>query len=337
MGSGHSAYRGDPARQNRVVLNFRTSAFDRDFDRRFGIGGFYHLRPRRPVWDVFERFHVWCLPYFLPMAFSPAHRLLARMGSTSIYKRVWRYWYPLMTRGLGADKIAFLNWAYEEDPPIDLTLEVSDEPNRDHINMYHRTATHVELSGKRVLEVSCGHGGGASYLTRTLHPASYTGLDLNRAGIKLCQRRHNLPGLDFVRGDAENLPFEDESFDVVLNVEASHCYPHFSRFLAEVVRVLRPGGYLLYTDLRPSNEIAEWEADLAGSPLRQLSQREINAEVVRGIEKNSHTSRVLVDRNLPAFLRFADRAVGRQLSRYLEGGELSYRMYCFTKDFAASR
>ncbi len=75
MGSGHSAYRGDPARQNRVVLNFRTSAFDRDFDRRFGIGGFYHLRPRRPVWDVFERFHVWCLPYFLPMAFSPAHRL----------------------------------------------------------------------------------------------------------------------------------------------------------------------------------------------------------------------------------------------------------------------
>ncbi|WP_373155955.1 class I SAM-dependent methyltransferase, partial [Mycobacterium marinum] len=149
--------------------------------------------------------------------------------------------------------------------------------------------------------------------------------------------RHNLPGLDFVRGDAENLPFEDESFDVVLNVEASHCYPHFSRFLAEVVRVLRPGGYLLYTDLRPSNEIAEWEADLAGSPLRQLSQREINAEVVRGIEKNSHTSRVLVDRNLPAFLRFADRAVGRQLSRYLEGGELSYRMYCFTKDFAASR
>lgn len=63
------------------------------------------------------------------MAFSPAHRLLARLGSTSIYKRVWRYWYPLMTRGLGADKIAFLNWAYEEDPPIDLTLEVSDEPN----------------------------------------------------------------------------------------------------------------------------------------------------------------------------------------------------------------
>ena len=186
-----------------------------------------------------------------------------------------------------------------------LPLEASDEPNRAHINLYHRTATQADLSGKRVLEVSCGHGGGASYLMRILQPASYTGLDLNPAGIRFCQKRYNLLGLDFVQGNAEKLPFEDESFDVVLNVEASHCYPHFPRFLAEVVRVLRPGGYFPYADLRPSNEIAEWEAYLADTPLRQLSQKEINAEVLRGIEKNSQKSRDLVDCYLPAFLRFA--------------------------------
>lgn len=118
--------------------------------------------------------------------------------------------------------------------------------------------------------------------------------------------------------------------------EASHCYPHFRRFLAEVVRVLRPGRYFPYADLRPNNEIAAWEADLAATPLRQLSQRQINAEVLRGIGNNSQKSRDLVDRHLPAFLRFAGREFigvqGTQLSRYLEGGELSYRMYCFTKD-----
>lgn len=53
------------------------------------------------------------------MAFSRTHSLLARAGSTSTYKRVWRYWYPLMTRGLGNDEIVFINWAYEEDPPMD--------------------------------------------------------------------------------------------------------------------------------------------------------------------------------------------------------------------------
>ena len=154
-----------------------------------------------------------------------------------------------------------------------LPLAASDEPNRFCIQLYHRTATQVDLSGKRVLEVGCGHGGGASYLMRTLHPASYTGLDLNPAGIAFCRKRHNLPGLDFVQGDAENLPFADESFDAVINIESSHLYPRFPRFLAEVARVLRPGGHFLYADLRPRVCIAEWEAALADAPMRMLSQR----------------------------------------------------------------
>jgi hypothetical protein len=54
----------------------------------------------------------------------------------------------------------------------------------------------------KVLEVSRGHGGGASYLMRTLYPASYAGLDLNTVGIEFCEKRHNLPGLDFVRRKA---------------------------------------------------------------------------------------------------------------------------------------
>ncbi len=81
-----------------------------------------------------------------------------------------------------------------------------------------------------------------------LQPASYTGLDLNPDGISFCRRRHDLPGLEFVQGDAEDLPFPDESFDAVINVESSHLYPHFPVFLTEVARVLRPGGNFLYTD-----------------------------------------------------------------------------------------
>ena len=271
-----------------------------------------------------------------PMASSPHMRLLYRLGSTPAYKKLWKYWYPLLTRGLSENQVLFINWAYEEDPPMALPLEASDEPNRTSIQLYHRTATQADLSGKRVLEVSCGHGGGASYLVRTLRPASYTGLDLNPAGIAFCRKTHNLPGLDFVPGDAENLPFDDQSFDVLLNVEASHCYPRFSRFLAEVARVLRPGGYFLYCDLRPSVRVAEWEADLANAPMRQLSQRVINAEVLRGLEKNSERSQNLVNRNMPAFLRIVGREFagvnGSSLHQGLQNGDVSYRMYCFTKD-----
>ncbi|MGH3969504.1 MAG: class I SAM-dependent methyltransferase, partial [Mycobacterium sp.] len=137
--------------------------------------------------------------------------LVYRIGSTSTYKKIFRHWYPMMTRRLGQqDDVVFLNWGYEEDPPMGLPLDASDEPNRYSIQLYYQTATQADISGKKVLEVSCGHGGGASYLTRSLKPASYTGLDFNAAGIEFCQKRHNLPGLDFVHGDAENLPFGDE-------------------------------------------------------------------------------------------------------------------------------
>ena len=108
--------------------------------------------------------------------------------SPFVLKLVGKYVYPAFTRLLGADELLFLNLGYEEDPPMGLPLAASDEPNRISIQLYYRTATQADLSGKRVLEVSCGHGGGASYLVRTLHPASYTGLDLNPAGIDFCRK-----------------------------------------------------------------------------------------------------------------------------------------------------
>ena len=169
--------------------------------------------------------------------------------------------------------VLFLNLGYEEDPPMALPLSASDEPNRFRIQLYHGTATQVDLiAGKRVLEVSCGHGGGASYIMRTLHPASYTGLDLNPAGIDFCRERHSLPGLGFVQGDAEKLPFDDQSFDAVINVESSHQLPvTFRDSSPKWHACLRPGGHFLYTDSRRATVIAAWEAALADAPMRMLS------------------------------------------------------------------
>lgn len=253
-----------------------------------------------------------------------------------VTKPFQKYFYPLGTRRLRTDDILFLNWGYEEDPPMAVPLAASDEANRFCIQLYHRTATQVDLSGKRILEVGSGHGGGASYLLRTLRPASYTGLDLNPAGIDFCQKRHSLPGLDFVRGDAEDLPFAEQSFDVVINVESSHGYPRFSCFLAEVARVLRPGGYFLYADLRPRYRLAAWEAVLADAPMRMLSHKIINAQILRGMDKNSQHWLDVIDRSFPTFLRGSARDImgvpGSWAYRALQCGDLSYRMYCFAKD-----
>jgi len=262
--------------------------------------------------------------------------LVYRIGSTPLYKKIFKYWYPLVTRRLGQENVVFLNWGYEEDPPMGLPLDESDEPNRYCIQLYHQTATQVDLGGKDVLEVSCGHGGGASYLVRALRPGSYAGLDFNASGIAFCQKQHNLPGLRFVQGDAQNLPFSDQSFDAVLNVEASHIYPNFERFLGEVVRVLRPGGHFLYTDFCNRDNIPGWEAALAEAPMRLVSERVINDEVLRGLHQNSPRSTELINRYLPAFARKFGREFavvdGSWFYRDLERGEIAYRIYCLTKD-----
>ncbi|WP_120309016.1 phthiotriol/phenolphthiotriol dimycocerosates methyltransferase [Mycolicibacterium celeriflavum] len=252
-----------------------------------------------------------------------------------IEQRAQKVLYRAITRRLGNDDVSFLNYGYEEEPPMDLPLSDADEPDRYFIQLYHRTATQGDLRGKHVLEVSCGHGGGASYLMRTLHPVSYTGLDLNPDGIALCRSRHDLAGLEFVHGNAENLPFPDESFDAVINIEAALHYADFSRFLSEVARVLRPGGRFLYADVRGRDGIAAWEAALATAPLRMLSHRVINADVVRGMEKNSQRWQDLIDLRVPRFLRGYVRTNsgvrGSAIYRAYSSGASSYRMYCFVK------
>ncbi|MFN0080830.1 MAG: phthiotriol/phenolphthiotriol dimycocerosates methyltransferase [Prosthecobacter sp.] len=262
--------------------------------------------------------------------------LLERLFSIpSVRKAIWRLWYPFLTRRLRGEAVLFLNYAFETDPPVGLKLDPEDEPNRACIQLYHHVATQVGLRGKDVLEVSCGHGGGASWLTRTLQPANYTGLDLNPTGIAFCQQRHRVSGLSFVQGDAQQLPFPDNSLDAVINVEASHCYPDFPGFLAEVARVLKPGGHFLYADFRFRDGFAEWETAIANASLQIVQTRDIRAEVLRGMECNAARSETLICQRLPKFLHSLGRDFaglpGSRVYEALKSRELSYRSWCFCK------
>ena len=100
--------------------------------------------------------------------------------------------------------------------------------------------------------------------------------------------------------------------------------------------MLRPGGHFLYADFRGFLEYDAWDAALAARPMRMVSKRDINAEVLRGMEKNSPRYLDLVGRHVPAVLqsfgrRFAG-APGTLMYRELQRGRLSYRMYHFIKD-----
>ncbi|SRR6266404_3190161 len=97
-------------------------------------------------------------------------------------------------------------------------------------------------SGLSVLEVGCGMGTDGAQFAQA--GARYTGIDLTQAAIDLARKRFELSGLkgDFRVADAENLDFADDSFDRVYAHGVLHHTPDTTRAVAEIHRVLRPGG-----------------------------------------------------------------------------------------------
>jgi SAM-dependent methyltransferase len=102
----------------------------------------------------------------------------------------------------------------------------------------------AELRDKDVLEIGCGTGVHARLLAEA--GARLTAVDLTPTAVELTKRRLELAGLqaDVREADAESLPFADASFDFVWSWGVIHHSEDTSRVLAEIARVLRPGGRL---------------------------------------------------------------------------------------------
>ena len=104
-----------------------------------------------------------------------------------------------------------------------------------------------------LLDCGCGTGPMISLLYEKDRTKHYVGLDLTPKMIEVAKAK-NLKGVDWVVGDCENLPFNDESFDVIICTNSFHHYPNPQNFFDSVKRVLRPGGRLVlqgYTAPKP--------------------------------------------------------------------------------------
>jgi SAM-dependent methyltransferase len=145
----------------------------------------------------------------------------------------------------------FLNYGYV--PSAARQHAVVDMPehylNRNSVKLVLELIGDCPLKNRRVLDVGCGRGGTLYTMNTFFQPAFMAGLDLSSSAIGFCHVAHRWPGVSFLEGDAERLPFADNSFDVVTNIESSHLYPEVTSFYAEAFRVLAPAGYFLYTDL----------------------------------------------------------------------------------------
>jgi SAM-dependent methyltransferase len=115
--------------------------------------------------------------------------------------------------------------------------------------------TGLLASHRKVLEIGCGMGLILSWLAEHGHDA--IGIDMNPAAVAACK-----DDLTVLEANGEDLPFEDESFEIVMSFDVLEHIPDTDRHLLEVRRVLRPGGwYLFQTPNKWTNipfEILRW-------------------------------------------------------------------------------
>ena len=227
--------------------------------------------------------------------------------SPALKRSLWRWWYQIMAKRYQLPDWKFMNYGYAELNGTELDLQGEPENDRYFIQLYHHVAAAVDLNGKKVLEVGSGRGGGASYVARVMNPSEMVGLDYSANAVKFSNKNNADDNLTFKEGDAENLPFNDDTFDIVLNVESSHCYGNMQQFVNEVNRVLKPGGYFSWADLRSAEEGTKLPNIFNSAGFTTKDERMITPQVLNALDLIHDRKMKMIDDNVPHFVQPAFR------------------------------
>lgn len=239
--------------------------------------------------------------------------------------------YELLAKKIPAEEWQFMNYGYvpnDNEKPFDISLP--PDTQRHSLQMYHYLALKSDVAGKHVLEVGSGRGGGARHIAGALKPLSYVGLDLAQSAVDLANKLHKLPNLQFIQGSAESIPLEDNSIDVVLNVESCHAYGSVDKFLSEVKRVLKPGGYLLLVDFRNVENMELLKSQLNNSGLNLQEEENISRNVINAMEAEDDVKKERIKKLVPEkwrkiFAEFAGVVGSRLHTNLINGTRLYYR------------
>lgn len=201
-------------------------------------------------------------------------------------KRTHRNFYDHVTRQLDTSPFGehahFLNLGYV--PNGDPQWSQVDPPkhcfNRTSVKLVLEVIADCDLADRRVLDVGCGRGGTIRVVSSYFRPRLAVGIDLSRAAVSFGRRMHRFERSRFCQADAERLPFRSGSFDVVINIESSHCYPRIQDFYRDVHRVLAPEGFFLYADILPAVRMCSCHELLSDAGFSFQRERDITDNVI---------------------------------------------------------
>ena len=154
--------------------------------------------------------------------------------------------------------------------------------------------------GERILDVGAGPGFLANEIAEAIgSTGSVCGIDISEPLLEVARSKEgNKYGVDFRYGDATQLPFQDEEFDSVVSTQVLEYVPDVNAALAEIHRVLKPGGRVGLLD-------TDWDSIVWHSPDKQKMNR-----ILRAWE--DHAADPFLPRTLARKLHAAGFSVERQ-------------------------
>ncbi|MEX2597751.1 MAG: class I SAM-dependent methyltransferase [Salibacteraceae bacterium] len=206
----------------------------------------------------------------------------------------WNLWYNVLAKKYrNLHEWTCMNYGFVQEPLSNPPFELTSK------NLYDHVLEGVEIKSTTLLEIGCGRGGGLHHVFSTQAPASATGIDLSKWNISFCNQRFSEPNLSYVEASADELPFEDGQFDIIINVESSHIYPDFKQFLSESYRVLKPGGLLCFTDFRDSNVLDETINTFEKVGFKLQRKLDISSNVKMALECDSDNRKAIIRKQIP--------------------------------------
>jgi SAM-dependent methyltransferase len=159
-------------------------------------------------------------------------------------------------------------WAEDLDYPPELA-RVPDAAAESFAGVANPFSLGRLNEGERVLDLGCGAGTDSLVAAQMVGPdGAVTGVDMTPemlAKARAAAAELGASNIEFVEGEAESLPFQDRSFDVVISNGVIDLIPEKDAVFAELRRVLRPGGPLQIADVtiqRPVSEEGRRNIDL---------------------------------------------------------------------------